>query len=62
MTPRKKESKEKRCLYWYGLLSGIYVGALRLQVSLPDGAKLLKFKIAPTVGHFIGSEPSMSFN
>jgi len=47
---------DKHCLSWSGLSSGIDVGALSLQLSSPDGAKLSKSKISHTVGHFRGSE------
>jgi len=62
VTPRKKSVGDKHCLSWPGLSSDIDVGALSLQLSSPDGAKLLKFKMSPTVSHFRGSEPQVYFN
>jgi len=43
-------------------IAGIDVGALSLQLSSADSAKLSKFKISLTVGHFRGSEPQVYFN
>jgi len=59
---QKKSVGDKRCLSWPVLSSSIDVRASSLQLSSPDGAKLSKSKISPTVGLFMGSEPRLCFN